>query len=157
MFLLREDADTELPADEAYDFVPYNYGPMSKAIYADLDGLIADGSASAQPVEGQSWSLFRATSRGLRQAQRLVNGMSGRDTPLARKLYEIKQLVAGKTLDELVDYVYERWPEYESQSVFRRLPASRRSFSHCAAGRARCWPQTTSSRSGRTRPREIGA
>ena len=124
MFLLREDPDTDFPADEAYDFVPYNYGPMSKAIYGDLDALIADGFAATEPVRGQSWPLFRATPNGLLEAGRLVESMRASDIPLARKLFEIKRLVADSTFDELVEYIYERWPDYESESIFRRLPAS---------------------------------
>jgi hypothetical protein len=58
------------------------------------------------------------------EAGRLVEDMRPPDIPLARKLYEIKQLVAKSTFDELVEYIYERWPEYESESIFRRLPAS---------------------------------
>lgn len=122
MFLLREEAGDDLAPDETYEFVPYNYGPMSKPIYADLDGLVAEGLAQKVPVKEQSWSLFRATANGLAKAERLVNGMSARDMPVARKLYEIKGIVAGKTFAELVEYGYERFPDYEARSIFRRQP-----------------------------------
>jgi len=122
MFLLREESSVGLTPGETYDFVPYNYGPMSKPIYADLDELVAEGLAQKVPGEGQSLSLFRATTTGLGEAERLVNGMSARDVPIARKLYELKGLVAGRTFAELVEYVYERFPDYESRSIFRRQP-----------------------------------
>jgi hypothetical protein len=120
MFLLAEDPQLDLPAGEGYEFVPYNYGPMSKSIYADLDELEAQALIRRVPVEGQSWTLFQATPKGLEAAQGLVDGMVGRDIPVARKLFEIKRMVAGMTFAELVQYVYERFPDYESNSIFRR-------------------------------------
>jgi DNA-binding PadR family transcriptional regulator len=120
MFLVAEDSELDLAPDERYEFVPYNFGPMSKQIYADLEELKAEGLIRRVPVEGQSWTLFQATPRGLEAAQRLVEAMSACDIPVARKLFEIKRLVAGMTFAELVEYVYERYPRFEARSIFRR-------------------------------------
>jgi hypothetical protein len=46
--------------------------------------------------------------------------MSAGDIRVARKLFEIKRLVAGMTFAELVEYVYERYPRFETRSIFRR-------------------------------------
>lgn len=122
LFLLREDPAAAPAPAEAYEFIPYNFGPMSKQVYADLDALVAEGLASAKRVEGQSWALFRATPRGLRRAEQVVEQMGSSDIPVARRLFDIKQLVAEKTFAELVEYVYDRFPAYEARSVFRRAP-----------------------------------
>jgi uncharacterized protein YwgA len=53
MFLFGQEV-AEVPPDEKYTFRPYNYGPMSKAIYDDLDGLVADGLVEKVAVEGQA-------------------------------------------------------------------------------------------------------
>ena len=124
LFLLAQDDELGLDAGEAYEFVPYNYGPMSKQIYADLDELAAEGLIRRVPVEGQSWTLFQATPRGLQTAQQLVDAMAERDLPIARKLFEIKKLVAGMTFAQLVEYVYDRYPAFETRSIFRRQLAS---------------------------------
>jgi hypothetical protein len=124
LFLLAQDDDLGLDAGEAYEFVPYSYGPMSKQIYADLDQFAADGLIRRVPVEGQSWTLLQATPVGLEAAQQLVDGMAARDIPVARRLFEIKQLVVGMTFAQLVEYVYERFPAFETRSIFRRQLAS---------------------------------
>lgn len=120
MFLLAEDPEMALGPNERYEFVPYNYGPMSKQIYADLDELVAEELIRRVPVEGQTWMMYKAAPNGLVAAQRLVDDMEARDIPIARKLFEIKRLVVGMTFAELVEYVYERFPDYETQSIFRR-------------------------------------
>lgn len=120
LFLLAHDAEIGLDPDEAYEFVPYNYGPMSKQVYADLDELEADELIRRVPVEGQSWTLFRTSPQGLNAAQQLVDDMRPDDVPVARGLFEIKQLVAGMTFGDLVEYVYDRYPDYEARSIFRR-------------------------------------
>jgi hypothetical protein len=120
MFLLAQDPETTLGPDERYQFVPYNYGPMSKQIYADLDELVDEGLIRPGPVEGQTWTIYKASPNGLLAAQRLVDDMEARDIPIARKLFEIKRLVVGMTFAELVQYVYERFPDYETRSIFRR-------------------------------------
>ena len=124
LFLLAQDDEVGLDAGEAYEFVPYNYGPMSKQVYADLDELAAEGMIRRVPVEGQSWTLFQATPKGLESAQRLVDAMTESDVPIARRLFAIKQLVVGMTFAQLVEYVYDRFPDFETRSIFRRQIAS---------------------------------
>jgi hypothetical protein len=123
MFLLAEDTELAFEPGERYDFVPYNYGPMSKQLYADLDELEADGLIRRVAVESQSWTLVRASPNGLAAATRLVDGITAHDIPAARRLFEIKGLVAGMTFTELVEYIYDRFPDYEARSIFRRQTA----------------------------------
>lgn len=120
MFLFQEDESVLLPAKQQYDFVPYNYGPMSKGVYADLDLLVAEGLASREPVAGQTWCRFRATGRGLLKGQEIAERAAGENPDAAVRLFEVKQLVATKTFNELVQYVYDRHPEMEERSIFRR-------------------------------------
>jgi uncharacterized protein len=120
LFLLAHDAELGLDPDEAYEFVPYNYGPMSKQVYADLDELETAGFIRRMTVEGQTWTLLRASPQGLTAATHLVEELRTEDVPIARRLFEIKQLVARMTFGDLVEYVSDRYPDYESQSLFRR-------------------------------------
>lgn len=103
---------------EKYTFVPYNYGPMSAQIYSDLDELKAEGLIEEVPVQGQSWSRYVATEKGLKAGQELLDkGSSGE---VGQQLYRIKKEVASKTFKALLEDVYERYPAYASKSVFRR-------------------------------------
>lgn len=103
---------------ERYAFVPYNYGPMSAQIYSDLEDLVSEGLIGEKPVEGQSWSRYVPTEKGLEAGRELL----GRDDSagVARNLHQIKKEVAGKTFKALLEDVYERYPAFASKSVFRR-------------------------------------
>ena len=116
MFLDAQESDAQ--EGEKYTFVPYNYGPMSAQIYSDLDDLLAEGLVEGVPVEGQSWSRYVATKKGLDVGQELLDRDSSRD--VGEQLYKIKKEVASKTFKALLEDVYERYPDFASKSVFRR-------------------------------------
>jgi uncharacterized protein YwgA len=116
MFLFAEDEATR--PDEAYDFVPYDYGPMSTQIYRDLDFLAEGGLIAATPVEGQTWSRYSATEKGLTAAKEMLGEEPSQTA--ARLLYEIKTDVSSRTYQQVLEDVYDRYPEFASKSVFRR-------------------------------------
>lgn len=116
MFLFAMDDASG--SEEIYDFVPYDYGPMSTQIYQDLDSLIESGLIAATPVEGQTWSRYSATEEGLVVARDLLG--RERSQTLARRLYEIKNDVSSHTYQQVLEDVYDRYPEFASKSVFRR-------------------------------------
>ncbi len=103
---------------ESYQFVPYNYGPMSAQIYRDLDLLSKQGLVEAAPVEDQSWARYSATEQGLVAARDLLSHEPSQ--AVARRLYEIKVDVSSHSFKEVLEDVYDRYPEFASKSVFRR-------------------------------------
>jgi uncharacterized protein YwgA len=119
MFLFRQETD-DVPGWQKYEFRPYNYGPMSRDIYADLDSLVAEGLVESVPVEGQSWSRYKATPRGVKRGHQLLVDAKREHHDAAHHLYVTKQAVAGMTFDSLLEDVYERYPEYATNSVFRK-------------------------------------
>ena len=116
MFLFAQDEAAT--AEESYHFVPYNYGPMSKRIYKDLEQLESSGLVEAIPVEGQSWARYVATGEGSTKARALLE-QEPSEAP-ARRLHAIKQEVATKTFSAILDDVYDRYPDYAAKSIFRR-------------------------------------
>lgn len=116
MFLFAMD-DSAHPG-ESYEFVPYNYGPMSAQIYRDLDLLSKQGLIEAAPVEGQTWARYSATEQGLVAARDLLSREPSQTA--AQRLYEIKVDVASHSFKEVLEDVYDRYPEFASKSVFRR-------------------------------------
>jgi DNA-binding PadR family transcriptional regulator len=116
MFLFAMDDSSGV--DEVYDFVPYDYGPMSTQIYRDLDDLAERGLIAATPVEGQTWSRYSATEDGLVAARDLLEQEPSQEA--ARLLFEIKDDVASHTFQQVLEDVYDRYPEFASKSVFRR-------------------------------------
>ncbi|HVW46247.1 MAG TPA: hypothetical protein VHA76_04275 [Solirubrobacterales bacterium] len=116
MFLFAMDEGSD--PGEIYNFVPYNYGPMSVQIYRDLESLTEQGLIEAKEVQGQSWSRYVATENGLLAARELLRQEPSEAT--ARLLYAIKADVSTHTYREVLEDVYDRFPEYASKSVFRR-------------------------------------
>jgi hypothetical protein len=118
MFLFAMEGGA--PSTEVYEFEPYNYGPMSRAVYVDLDALVAEGLVERVPVADQRWDRYRATPRGRERAQALVDGTADQRRRAAGKLYEIKQGIVGKSFSGLLNDVYDRYPEFAERSVFQR-------------------------------------
>jgi uncharacterized protein YwgA len=116
MFLDAQESGAQ--EDDKYEFIPYNYGPMSAQIYSDLKDLVSEGLIEAVPVKGQSWSRYVATDKGLQEGRELL-GREPSDA-VAQHLYRIKKDVASKTFKALLEDVYDKYPAYAEKSVFRR-------------------------------------
>lgn len=118
MFLFAQQGGA--PEVERYDFEPYNYGPMSRELYRDLDHLVHEGLLEATAVSGQTWQRYRANDAGREHAQRLLDEADPDTLNAARRLYEIKRSIVDKGFARLLNDVYDRYPEYAARSVFRR-------------------------------------
>lgn len=119
MFLFARSG--AVPPGEQYEFRPYHYGPMSSAIYSDLDDLVAQGLLERHSVPGKRWSRYAATDKGRKIANACLRRLTDDDeTSRARRLYEIKQDVSKLSFDDLIDRVYRDHPDMAVNSVFRR-------------------------------------
>ncbi|MEX0682300.1 MAG: hypothetical protein WD981_04695 [Gaiellaceae bacterium] len=114
MFLFAQEGGVS--DEETYDFGPYQYGPMSSELYADLDRLEAEGLIRGEPVPGYTWKRYTVTPGGMDVARHLLEDADGQ---AARRLFEIKHDVASKTFNALLRDVYTRYPKYATRSVFR--------------------------------------
>lgn len=114
-FLLREEGG--LTREESYAFVPYNYGPMSAALYRDAERLRREGLAERCPVQGFSWGRWVATERGTHEARRVALRA---DRVALKRLDRIKRRIAAMSFAELLEDLYDRYPEYATRSVFKR-------------------------------------
>lgn len=120
MFLFAMEGPA--PQDEKYLFRPYDYGPMSPAIYEDLDVLVLQGLVDAESVPGKRWSVYRATEHGLRAGREaLTRAAANGQMAAVAALYEVKHRVAALPFNQLFDDVYDEYPEYAVNSVFRRV------------------------------------
>ena len=120
MFLFARSAD--VPPRERYEFRPYDYGPMSAGIYADLDDLVAEGFVEQRAVAGKHWSTYTATPQGRKRAHDRLRALRTEpEKGRARHLYEIKQSVAAVSFNELLERVYREHPDMAVKSVFQRL------------------------------------
>ena len=116
MFLLAREGG--IPPRERYWFVPYNYGPMSPALYRDLDRLEAEGLVERTLVLDDSWRRLTVTTDGARRA-RALRRRARRQAPTAvSELSRIKRMIVRMTFAELIADVYRRYPYFARRSVF---------------------------------------
>ncbi len=117
-FLIAMEAPREwLPAEARYTFEPYNYGPYSPRIYADLDRLEHKGYIRSEEVRGQSWRYYSLTPAGRRLSRELSLGMP---TGLIAYMEELRAFVTRLSFDQLLNAVYRRYPAFAVNSVFNR-------------------------------------
>ncbi len=114
MFLFAKGSGA--PEDELYDFQPYNWGPCSFTIYDDLDSLYEDGLIERRPVPGKSWSRYQVTGSG----RSLITKARGQGSPASRYLNKIKGSIKEASFNDLLTSVYEKYPEYATQSHFQK-------------------------------------
>jgi hypothetical protein len=114
--MFRFAQESGVPEDELYTFAPYHYGPMSRQLYADVDALEARGLIHGTPVEGYSWKRYRATPVGIEMAQDVA---ARGDRAGLNQLWALKRELAGQSFAELLRDVYDRYPDYAANSVFR--------------------------------------
>jgi len=112
MFLLSEQA--QLARGQAYEFIPYLYGPCSFEIYRDLAHLVASGLVAAEQPWGRAWSLYTPTAQGRQEAERLMGGIEPRILAI---LGDIKQYVTSTSFRRLLREIYRQYPDYATQSL----------------------------------------
>lgn len=87
---------------------------MSFEIYRDLDGLVAAGLIAAGKSWGRAWSLYVPTARGRQEAERIEAEVQPEALSI---MCGVKQYVTSTPFPRLLREIYERYPEYATQSV----------------------------------------
>lgn len=113
MFLFTMEAGA--PPGEIYRFRPYNWGPFSQPIYSDLEHLQSRGLVERLPEPGTTYAKYSRTPEGDSVVNRLRQHA---DPDLLARMDDVKATVARYSFDQLLDYVYEKYPEYAVNSVF---------------------------------------
>jgi len=109
LFLIKQ----ELKPEDFYEFEPYLYGPCSFEVYQDLEFLTEERLITTIPSGGR-WFYYKITPLGKNKIKDISKTM---DEKLAQGILEIKKLIAGKSVFELLQYVYSKYPEYTKNSI----------------------------------------
>ena len=113
-FLLQHEAGLNL----GYDFRPYKYGPFSKEVYEDLEKLEKNLLVErVKPKKDMEMIEIRLTEEFKDWIEKIINSLpeNVKDTV---KAYAEKY---GKMdLNELLDYVYAKYPGYAVKSKRKR-------------------------------------
>lgn len=113
MFLLSEEAPQDM--HRLYDFVPYDWGPFSRGVYRDLENLQARGLVATEGSE--PYESYRLTEIGHERALTLLKSLP---ESVVQKLAEVKNLTTSMSFLDLLEYVYNRHPDYAQRSKLRR-------------------------------------
>jgi hypothetical protein len=105
------------PKRDIYKFRPYNWGPFSSDLYGDLDFLVATGALTREHVPGRTWDRFRVTEVGLERARALAASLHQQEVAW---LGQLRRFLTTRSFDKLLDDVYEAFPEYATESLYRR-------------------------------------
>ena len=100
------------PEREQYEFVPYNWGPCSFEIYADLEELIIDGLVERLRTD-RGWFRYALTQKGRTRFTRLSRTV---DKKLLAGLRRRRKWVMDKSFPDLLKAVYGKYPEYAVES-----------------------------------------
>lgn len=142
LYLATRESDLHERVQEPLEFVPYNYGPFSKGIYEAVDLLEDAGLVTEQrAMDGKTIDNAEEAGLDIGAAEyverrfsltpdgEMVAGLLAQEhRDVVRLLSAIKDRYAGLTLNQLVHYVYTRYPEDTVNSVIRdrHLPQSQR-------------------------------
>ncbi len=95
-----------------YEFTPYWYGPFSPEILGDLEDLRDSGAIQA--LDSHGGETISLTPEGVRRAQDLEHASPSDDL---RRIGECKERFNAMPFEELIAYVYERWPEFTARAL----------------------------------------
>ena len=113
MFVFAQE-EKSVPDTEAYEFVPYNWGPCSFEIYDDLEMLI-DKELVERLMTVRRWHKYKLTDAGKSRLKQLHKKA---DKHLMNRLAYWHEWVTSKSFRTLLTEVYREYPEYAIASRF---------------------------------------
>lgn len=99
-----------------YTYRPYDWGPYSGQLQADLDMLMFDGSLRVAPVAGRRYGCFETTATGEDRAEDLWEAL---DVPAQQFIRAVRGYVTSRSFTQLLREVYAEYPEYATNSRFQ--------------------------------------
>ena len=113
MFVFAQKEKDSIPKDEAYDFVPYDWGPCSFEIYDDLELLIEEEVVGRLITKKRKWHTYQLTEKGKTRLKQLRKKA---DKYLLKRLEHWREWVTTKSFRQLLLAVYQEYPEYATAS-----------------------------------------
>jgi uncharacterized protein YwgA len=144
LFLLEREADVRASEGEDFQFTPWKFGPVSKELYDDLEklenlGLLeTDPVSASSPTELDEYGLsfndlmgeeesqareiseekrYKLSKEGLRWVQRHIDAKKDKET--IDSIRRIKAKYGALSLQDLLHYVYTKYPDMTSASEIK--------------------------------------
>lgn len=99
----------------SYDFQPYHYGPFDAQIYQDAELLASAGLGEIHTRNGK-WGTYHISKIGKAQAAVVQTEIS---SEIRTYLDSLVAWTQSLSFQELIASVYQRYPEYKTQSIFQ--------------------------------------
>ena len=113
--LFKFAREAQVPATQRYAFVPYNWGPMAKQVYPDLEELQREDLIEARPT-GMGWSSYSLTAKG----QDFATGLrQNAPRELVEAIDEKRSWVLDRPFRNLLRDIYNQYPEMAKKSLFK--------------------------------------
>lgn len=134
LFLIDKECKHKSVIAEAFEFVPYHYGPYSREVYEavelleEADLLAEDRKLTESTLDCAEELLYADVSTELSHERQFLLTENGRHVAefiaknypkLYKQIRQIKDRYAGLELRDLIYYVYTTYPDYTEQSVIR--------------------------------------
>ena len=115
LFLIDRSLSEQL-GGRAFRFEPYHYGPFDKAVYWVMDDLVSDGLVTIQP-DASSGANYALTHVGRTAAESVLASLP---RALVDRFQHLASWVRRTRFAELVESIYQMFPEMRVNSIFRR-------------------------------------
>jgi uncharacterized protein len=98
-----------------YSYKPYDWGPYSSQLAADMDMLVSEDSLEVEAAPGSRYGRYRTTAVGEAQAFRSWERLDPSETAFIRS---VRAYVTQKSFTQLLREVYAEYPSYATASRF---------------------------------------
>ena len=115
LFLAIKRAEKHI-GEDLYEFIPHNYGPFSAEICRDIDALVQKGDTNIVPNQFRTWKSYGLTQSGRMEAEKALDAL---DPKVVNFLKSVVAWVVERDFPDLLQAVYDEYPEYAVNSVFR--------------------------------------
>lgn len=112
MFLVQEEGTGSKP----FNYIAYDYGPYSKDLQNSLNTLVDLGLLEEKPGSGRSDSTYYTYQITAPGKQFIAASKTAEATKRGVTMKAIQDQWRRKTTDELIHYVYEKFPAYAANS-----------------------------------------
>ena len=119
LFLVAERAGGHIGKENLYKFVAHNYGPFSVEIYQDINALAQEGKINVESGRLQRWKSYKLTESGRAAAEKALAELA---PEVEDFLSAVVDWVVERDFPDLLRAVYNAYPEYAVNSVFRGRP-----------------------------------
>jgi len=116
LFLIGEDLPWAT-GNDFYKFVPYNYGPFDSSIYHDADELSSGGLAVVGYQAGRRYCEYAISPQGQKRAEQVMAKIK---PEVAAHVKSVVKWVKNVSFEQLLRTIYDKYPQYAVNSVFRK-------------------------------------